>query len=255
MDAITTLCGVEQDCVLTHDMQKNLGTIATPNPWENVFTSLKKGLGIGQYIRSINFHNTPAYRAEEYKRQLEFCQHYFSSVSEEDLESFLTTGQWHKDKPGLIPAFYNGYRNNFDVMKPLLERYGFVGWFFVPSEFVSTPPQLQRTVALEHTMRVLDEYEDERVALSWDEVRELDKHHVVASHTKTHSKISLELAEDLEREIVASQHDFVKELGHAVKSFAWLFGSEYGVHKEADKYLHEAGYRYLFSNFKIQKLV
>jgi hypothetical protein len=237
-------------------MQKNLGTTTTPNPWENIFTSLKKGLSGGQYIRSVNFHNTPVYRVKEYERQLEFCQHYFSSVNEDDLESFLTTGQWHKDKSGLIPAFYNGYRNNFYVMKPLLEHYGFIGWFFVPTEFVSTPPALQKAFALEHTMRVLEEeYEDGRVALSWDEVRELDKHHVVASHTKTHSRISLDVNQDLELEIVGSQRDFERELGHSVKSFAWLFGSEYSVHPEADRYLHEADYRYLFSNFKIQKLV
>jgi peptidoglycan/xylan/chitin deacetylase (PgdA/CDA1 family) len=223
--------------------------------WENVFTSLRQGLSAGQYIRTVNFHNTPAYRVNEYERQLEHYARHFSSVTEDDLETVLTTGQWHKAKPGLILAFYNGYRNNVDVMKPLLERYGFVGWFFIPSEFVSTPPRLQKAFALEHTMRVLDEYEDARVALSWDEVRELDKQHVIASHTKTHSRITFDATQDLEREIVGSQRDFERELGHFVKSFAWLFGSEYGVHEEADKYLHEAGYHYLFSNFKIQKLV
>lgn len=227
----------------------------TSTNWENTFTSLKRGLSTGQYIRTVNFHNTPAYRAKEYQQQLEHCARHFSSVTENDLELFLTTGQWHKAKPGLILAFYNGYCNNFDVMKPLLEHYGFVGWFFVPSEFVSTPLTLQKAFALEHSIRVTDDYEDARVALSWDEVRELDKSHVVASHTKTHSRITLDITQDLEREIVGSQADFERELGHSVKAFAWLFGSEYGVHKEADKYLHEAGYRYLFSNFKIQKLV
>jgi hypothetical protein len=223
--------------------------------WEQTFNSLQQGLRQGTYLRAINFHNTPAYRVEAYEQQLEFCQHYFSAVTEEDLERFLSAGQWHKDKPGLIPAFYNGYRNNFDVMKPLLERYGFVGWFFVPSEFVSTPPRLQKAFALEHTMRVVEnEYEDGRVALSWDEVRELEGHHIIASHTKTHSRISLDVSQDLELEIVGSQRDFERELGHSVKSFAWLFGSEYRVHPEADKYLHQAGYRFLFSNFKIQKL-
>jgi peptidoglycan/xylan/chitin deacetylase (PgdA/CDA1 family) len=222
--------------------------------WENVFTSLRQGLGAGQYIRAVNFHNTPFYRTEEYEQHLEHLARHFSSVTENDLEAVLTTGEWHKAKPGLILAFYNGYRNNFDVMKPLLERYGFVGWFFVPSGFVGTPPRLQKMFALEHTMRVLDEYEDARVALSWGEVRELDKSHVVASHTKTHSRITLDVAQDLEREIVGSQRDFERELGHSVKSFAWLLGSEYGVHPNADPFLHAAGYRYLFSNFKIQKL-
>jgi peptidoglycan/xylan/chitin deacetylase (PgdA/CDA1 family) len=226
----------------------------TSTNWENVFASLKRGLSVGQYIRTVNFHNTPAYRAKEYKQQLEHYARHFSSVTEADLELFLTTGQWHKTKPGLILVFYNGYRNNFEVMKPLLEHYGFVGWFFVASEFVNTPSHLQKRFALEHSIRVADDYEDARVALSWDEVRELDKSHVVASHTRTHSRIGLDSVADLEREIVGSQRDFERELGHSVKAFAWLFGSEYGVHAEADKFLHVASYRYLFSNFKIQKL-
>ena len=217
--------------------------------------SLQQSFLNGNYIRSINYHNTPAAKKNWYERQLSFYAKYFSGVAEADLESFLTTGQWHKDKPGLIHAFYNGYRNNYDVLKPLLERYGFTGWFFIPSDFASAEPASQTAFAESHRVRLVpNEYADGRFALNWQEICELDKRHVVASHTKTHSLISADSPADMHREIVLSQQDFEAQLGHKVSAFAWLSGSDYGEHLEADGYLLEAGYKYLFSNFKIQKI-
>lgn len=221
----------------------------------DAFAFLQLRFLTGSYLRSINYHNTPAASAAWYERQLAFYATHFSSVNERDLESFSTTGRWHKAKPGLIHAFYNGARNNYDVMKPLLEHYGFVGWFFIPSDFASTAPPLQRSFAEAHGIRLIpDEYPDGRIAMSWQEIRELDGSHVVASHTKTHSRISPDSTKDVQREIVASQQDFERQLGHKVSSFAFLSGSALGIDPEADRYLHEAGYRFLFSNFKVQKL-
>jgi peptidoglycan/xylan/chitin deacetylase (PgdA/CDA1 family) len=223
--------------------------------WLNVFKSLQLGLVKGSYIRTINFHNTPLVKKDLYERQLAFCQPYFSSVSQADLDSFFSTGAWHKDKPGLIPVFYEGYRNNFDVAAPLAEKYGFVGWFFVPSAFPSVPVAEQRTFAEAHHIGTVEEYDDGRIAMTWDELRELDKKHVIACHTKHHERLTPDSPDVLLRqEIIESKRELEQQLGHEVSSFAWLYGSEYGVNAKADSYVREAGYRYLFSNFKIQKL-
>jgi hypothetical protein len=223
--------------------------------WLNVFKSLQLGLVKGSYIRTINFHNTPLVKKDLYERQLAFCQPYFSSVSQADLDSFFSTGAWHKDKPGLIPVFYEGYRNNFDVAAPLAEKYGFVGWFFVPSAFPSVPVAEQRAFAEAHHIGTVEEYEHGRIAMTWDELRELDKKHVIACHTKHHERLTPDSPDELLRqEIIESKQELEQQLGHEVSSFAWLYGSEYGVNAKADSYVREAGYRYLFSNFKIQKL-
>ncbi|HZY69081.1 MAG TPA: hypothetical protein VFE52_10855, partial [Devosia sp.] len=58
----------------------------------------------------------------------------------------------------------------------------------------------------------------------------------------------------LESEIVGSQQDFTRELGHTVRSFAWLFGGAYGENRLADAMVDRAGYEFLFSNFKVQRL-
>ena len=115
--------------------------------------TLKPLLATRPLVRTVNFHNTPRSRAAEYDRQLKHCSDFFSSVDEQDLDRYISSGSWHKSKPGLIVALYNGYRDNYDVLLPLLERYGFVGWFFVPTAWVSTLPS---------------EYAGERSALNWD---------------------------------------------------------------------------------------
>ncbi|MEO7029961.1 MAG: polysaccharide deacetylase family protein [Acidobacteriaceae bacterium] len=206
-------------------------------------------------IRAANFHNTPRFRAAEYDRQLQQWSRHFSSINEHDLDQYLTVGHWHKKKPGLIVAMYNGYRDNYDVIFPLLERYGFIGWFFVATGFVSTAVSEQPAFTTRHTLRtVANEYTDGRYALSWSELKELDRNHVIASHTRNHSKLATENPATLEGEIVGPQQDFEAHLGHRVRSFASLSGAPYGDQAEANRLIDTAGYQFIFSNFRIQRL-
>ncbi|MDM5326256.1 polysaccharide deacetylase family protein [Neobacillus sp. CF12] len=210
----------------------------------------------GSYIRSINFHNTPYFRVEEYESQFAFYRDHFEPVSEEDLDEFFETKRWNKKKPGLIINFYNGYRNNFDTMYPILEKYDFIGWFFLATEFLSIPANQQKKYASDHTLLLgTNEYEDARFALSWDEVRELSKRHVIASHTKTHSElIESSTDEDMVREIIGSKFEIEEQIQSEISAFVWLGGKEFAGNPYAASYLHQAGYRYLFSNLKIEKI-
>ncbi len=205
-------------------------------------------------IRAANFHNTPKYREKEFEAQLQQWSESFSSVREDELDAFLATGLWRKPKPGLIIGLYNGYRNQYDIMLPLLERYGFVGWFFVPTAFASAPSTEQTTFVASRTIKIIPkEYSDGRYALNWDELKTLDKKHVVACHTRNHAKLADDPAY-LRNEIVGPQQDFKQHLGHRVRSFAWLSGSAYGDHAASDRLIDEAGYHFVFSNYKIQKI-
>jgi len=227
-----------------------------PSSWADTVRSLQRGFLKGSYIHVINYHSTPRFRLESYERQLAFYQQHFSAVGEADLDCFFDTGEWFKDKPGLILNFFEGYRNNYEFIAPLAEKYGFVGWFYIPTGFLSSPVADQHAFASTHKLEILtNDYSDERIAMTWDELRELDKKHVVASHTQTHERLSRESSDEaLQREIISSKHDLEGQLGHEVSTFCWLYGSEVGVNPRADRYLHQAGYKYLLSNFKIQKL-
>lgn len=214
-----------------------------------------EGLARDGVVRVVNYHNTPASLASVYEREFSALAANFSPVNEDDLARYLSTGRWDKEKPGVIPAFYNGYRNNYDVALPLLEKHGLTGWFFAVSGYSSCPSSEQLAYGSQRTLATMkDEYADGRYALSWDELRSLDKAHVVASHTRNHTRVSLEDRTRVQDEIVGSQEDFRRELGHPVRSFAWLFGGRYGENPIADTAVDAAGYELLFSNLNVQRL-
>jgi hypothetical protein len=206
----------------------------------------------GAVIRTVNFHLTPERRRADYERQFALYAQHFDPVTAEDLDRVMATGRWHKSKPGLILAFYNGYRNNFDVARPLLDRHGLVGWFFVVTGFVGAADQW--SFAARHNITCgSDVSPSGRIALSWDEIAALDGSHVVASHTRTHSCASVD-RERLWEEAYGSQHDFMHWLGHPVRAIAWNGGAAYGEHPEADQAVDAAGFQFVVSNLRIQRL-
>lgn len=213
------------------------------------------GFAAAPPIRVVNYHNTPAHRAAGYDRELAALAERFAPVREDDLAAFFDTGRWAGDRPGIIVALYNGYRNNHDVFRPLLERHGLVGWFFAVTAYSSCPAAEQAAFAAARTLATIPgEYADGRHALSWDELRALDRHHVVASHTRHHARIAADDAAGQESEIVGAQDDFRRELGHPVRSFAWLLSGTFGHSPLTDACLGRAGYEFLFSDFKVQRL-
>ncbi|SFS12486.1 polysaccharide deacetylase family protein [Sphingomonas jatrophae] len=206
-------------------------------------------------IRVVNYHNTPAYRADDYDRELAALAERYAPVTEDDLAAFFASGHWAGGRPGVIVALYNGYRNNHDVMRPLLERHGLVGWFFAVTGWTSCPPDDQRAFAARRTLALVPgEYADGRHALSWDELKSLDQGHVVASHTRNHARIAADDADGQQAEIVGAQDDFREHLGHPVRSFAWLLSGTWGHSAPTDACLERAGYEFLFSDFKLQRL-
>ena len=206
-------------------------------------------------IRAVNFHNAPRAKADQFDGQLAHYSKFFSSVNQDELDEYLITGQWHKSKPGLIVSIYEGYRNGYDVLLPLVERHGFIGWFFVIAGFINAPVKDQLPFALSHDIDMLTrEYPDGRYALTWDELRKIDKTQVIASHTRSHTELSRLPHATMEKEIVGAQQDFEKHLGHRVRAFASLTGPAYGEHPEADRLIDEAKYDFVFSNFRIQRI-
>ncbi len=206
-------------------------------------------------LRVVNYHLTPATRADAFDREFAALAARYAPVGQDDLAEYLATGRWPTAKPGVLPVFYNGYRNNYDVARPLLDKHGLVGWFMAVTGFTACPPSRQRAFANRHSLSLAgEEYPDGRHALSWDELRVLDRTHVVASHTRSHSRVSQEHPVRLRDEIVGPQEDFARELGHPVRAFAWLFGGRYGENPAADAMVDLAGYEFLFSNLALQRL-
>ena len=218
-------------------------------------TELEQTFANHPVIRAVNFHNTSRAQAEHYEHQLAEYSRIYTSVNQKELEEFLTTGRWHKSKPGLIVSVFEGYRNSFDVLIPLIEKYGFTAWFWIITGFINAPIPEQRTFAEHHDIDMLThEYPDGRYAMTWDELRHLDKKHVINCHTRSHTLLSQLDPAVQQQEVLGSQEDFKKQLGHPVRGFVSLLGPSYGENLAIDKLIDAAGYDYVLSNFRIQRI-
>ncbi len=228
-----------------------------PKPFAASFAELLANFRRGSYLRVVNFHNTPRFNTGHYNALLRWYAEHFSSATEADLAQLFATGRWHKEKPPLLLCFFEGTRNHYEVILPLLERYGLTGWFFIIPHFLAVPPAKQVAYADAHYIgTVSGEYGDERLTLSWDEVRHLSQNHVLVSHTMTHTALTPDSSDALMiREIGESKRVLEAQLGRKTKSFAWLLGAEHGLNPRADTHLLDAGYTYLFSTFKLQRLL
>ncbi|WP_428957083.1 polysaccharide deacetylase family protein [Streptomyces sp. cg35] len=214
-------------------------------------------LRAGHFLRVVNYHNTPASWKDELVAELRGYAKDFETVDVADLERFARTGVWHKPRPGLLPVFYEGYRDNYDVAAAACEEAGVIGWFFVCTAFVDTPVDAQYDYALAHRIKLVPEDpRGERLAMTWDEIADLHRRgHVVTPHTASHALARKVLApEDIEREVIEPKRLMDRATGGSALCTAWLEGTSWTGESAADRALVEAGYRFVFSNTMVQRL-
>ena len=119
------------------------------------------------------------------------------------------------------------------------------------------PARRQRIFAARHQLHYgPDEYPGERIALNWGELRDARaRGHLVACHSRNHTALFPDTPDDvLHDEIVMAKQELEDGLGAEVDTFCYLYGAEYGLNPRADALLVQAGFRYLFSNFRLQRL-
>ena len=121
----------------------------------------------------------------------------YAPVTLDDLDRLFETGTWHKDKPGLIPVFYEGYRNSATVAAPLCDEFGLTGWFPIATSFVDCDPEHQEAFARAHWISLVEEdTQGGRIAMNWDEVHDLSRKHVIYPHTAHHEGFDTVLSDD-----------------------------------------------------------
>lgn len=209
------------------------------------------------YIRVINYHNTDALNAERFETEIKYLSENFQPVRIEDLDNFFKTRKWPYQKAGCIPAIFEGYRSHVDTYARILDKYGFVGWFYIPSFIIQVPIHEQISFCKSHRLRISNThgYEDGRIAMSEEEVKKLSENHVICCHTGTHYELNENSTEQKMRyEIIESKKYLESITGKPCDVFCWLAGEEYNHSKWAHQILHEAGYRYVVSNLKIEKI-
>lgn len=171
------------------------------------------------FIRVVNYHIVDADDVPNFERQLRFFARRFVPVNERDLRGLLAGGVWPHDKPGLVMSFDDGHRSHFETVAPILERHGFAGWFFVPIGHVET---------------------GEADAMTLDQLRSLDRRHVVGCHTDTHPRLKATLPhEALRREVLGAKAKMERHLARPVRIFCWVGGEEDAYSKAAAELVAE----------------
>ena len=218
----------------------------------------------GGYQRTLHYHNTPRDHEKLYEEQMKYIKEHYHTVSLAELENTflrrqrgnqeedgkkrkIQTEQDRQGKPEIVIGLFDGYRNNFDAMYPILEKYGQTAWFLLVADFLDTPAEQQEGKLEEYRMQyMLGEYNDRRYAMSWDEARLAARSHTIVNHSSTHFFMMPDTKKEaLEYEICHSHELIVRNTGIVPRVFSWLGGGEFSTNREASKMLQVKGYEYL----------
>ncbi len=192
-------------------------------------------LALRPYARALNYHDVPARLAPAFEAQLQFYARHFVSIGYDDLLA-LQAGRWPHAKPGLVLSFDDGLRSHTEVVAPLLEKYGMIGWFMVPAAVLD---ELRPGQAPAHTVR--------EPTLSWNSVLRMKDRHVIGCHTLHHTRLTAALtADELTTEIVVAKQVLEEGLGCPVPVFAWVGGEEETYSAAAAETIRRAGFRVSF---------
>ncbi len=202
-----------------------------------------------KFIRAINYHSITRENVKNFKKQLKYFRKHYHNVSLNDLDQFLINGVWDNSKPGIILTFDDGMKNDYKIIKPLLEEYGFTGWFFIPVGFVDCLESKQFDFAIKNDL-IDENYKKDnsnRLAMSWREVKHLSHNHVIACHTLSHHRMKKDdTNKKLENEIIDSKILIENKISKAVSVFGWVGGEEKYYTKNASMIIEKAGYKYSF---------
>jgi peptidoglycan/xylan/chitin deacetylase (PgdA/CDA1 family) len=99
-------------------------------------------------------------------------------------------------------TFDDGYLDNYQVVVPMLEEYGFQATFYIITDLVGTPENM-----------------------SWEQILELDRKGMdIGAHTAGHRDLVTLDAADLQAEVAGSSEILKEHLGHPVYWFSYPAG-------------------------------
>ncbi|MFD0482761.1 polysaccharide deacetylase family protein [Kineococcus sp. GCM10028916] len=208
----------------------------------------------GRLLRVVNYHDTPLSRQEEFRVELQGYAARFDPVSAADVLDFFATGRWRTGRPGIVPAFFDGFASAVRCAAPLLAETGLTGWFYPPTEFLDVRPGDQQEFARAHDYGVL-EHPGDRLAMTWDELARLAEDHEVCGHTATHAASPDVVSDDdVERQVREPVRRLTEVCGRTPAAWAWLGGTPYDPGAPGDRAVLAAGIPLLTSNATLERL-
>ncbi len=214
----------------------------------NILFKVRGKVSKNRLIYVVNYHDTPKRLSGNFEEQLKFYKKNFRNVDLNDLDEFFGGGVRSYSKPGIIISFDDGLASNMAVARPLLEKYGFTGWFFIPTGFVECNTKEQRSFLENNSIAFSKGVSSElRLAMNWDEVKYLNTHHVVGCHTKSHCRLNADLSQEVViEEVNTSKLHLESMLGEPVNIFCWVGGEESSYSHKASEEIKKSNYEYSF---------
>ena len=197
--------------------------------------------------RAVNYHDVPPALAGAFEAQLRFFLERYDVLDRTGLAALLA-GTRRATRPGLLLTFDDGLRSHAEVVAPLLERHGVTGWFMVPGGFVDAPTGEQRAYADEHLIDLAGPTAgDDRLAMTWDEVRALGGRHEIACHTWHHTRLGATVASSVvEQEVRYARERLIERTGREIAAFAWVGGEAASYSPAAARAVRDAGFTFAF---------
>lgn len=164
-----------------------------------------------------------------FERHLTFITSHYTVISLRTLINALVSGQ-HVPSDAVVITFDDGYRDNFEVVFPLLVKHGIHATMFVVTGFIDSTVDLNGSPGWE--------------AMTWNQVRELDAAPMieVGAHGHTHAILSDLSDSDAVEEIRLSKSRLAEELGHDIELFAYPFGQGRHISPVAMRAIRDFGF-------------
>ncbi len=158
-----------------------------------------------------------------FREQMEYLKvNNYKVLSLAEMEACLS-GKRPIPEKGVVITIDDGYISEYTKAFPILKEYGYPFSIFVFTNAVGKSNYM-----------------------SWDQLREIEKTGgEIGSHSVTHPRLTNENAERVRREMVDSKAMLEKELGHAVRAFAYPFGQYDDAIRAMGR---EAGYTLLLTS-------
>jgi peptidoglycan/xylan/chitin deacetylase (PgdA/CDA1 family) len=183
------------------------------------------------YILAVNYHSTPEETVDNFEQQIRWFSDNYENVNHEKLASFLE-GKWTSKRPGLMIHFDDGILNNATIAAPLLQKYGFTGWFQVITDYLDNP--------------AVTDYS----TMSWEQAKDLMQNgHEVCSHSCTHKRLNSKLTDiEIEHEVIGSYRRFAEKMG--IPPFAFCYpGGEMDSYDSRAVRMVKQYYKYAFPTY------
>jgi peptidoglycan/xylan/chitin deacetylase (PgdA/CDA1 family) len=176
--------------------------------------------------------------AEAFERYCRFFRRHFRVVPLPTLVGTLEAGG--RLRRELAITLDDGYRDNFDVAAPVLERLSLPATFFVVTRWLGT-----ETVPFWDAQRGV-----RHPWMTWDDVRSLHRRGFdIGAHTRTHVDLGAVPTSVAEEEIAGAAHELREQLGAAPVSFAYPFGGRRHLTEPNRAIVKTVGLRCCCANF------